>query len=87
MRALVFSFKLSLRDLVEMMAERGLLWPIRLLCAGCGDTYRNSRSAGSGLRQAAAAHGGWTRRTSRFEADGSISIGRWIGVATPLTSG
>jgi chromosome segregation protein len=42
-------FKLSLRDLVEMMAERGLSMAIRPLCAGCSATPRSSRNAGDGL--------------------------------------
>ena len=43
-------FKLSLRDLVEMMAERGLsLAHTTIMHVGCcGDTHRSSRSAGSG---------------------------------------
>jgi hypothetical protein len=37
-------FKLSQRDLVEMMANAACRWPIRSLCVGCGDTHRSSRS-------------------------------------------
>ena len=73
-------FKLSLRDLVEMMAERGLY-------VGCGDTHRSSRSAGSGSPRRSAGHGGWTRHTSKFEANGAISIVPWIGRGGRLTSG
>ncbi len=42
-------FKLSLRDLVEMMAERGLRWRIRRSCAGSSGMLRSSRNAGDGL--------------------------------------
>jgi transposase-like protein len=49
-------FKLSLRDLVEMMAERGL--SLAHICVGCGDTHRSSRSAGSGSPRRSAGHGG-----------------------------
>jgi hypothetical protein len=42
-------FKLSLRDLVEMMAERGLSMAHPLSCAGCSATPRSSRNAGAGL--------------------------------------
>ena len=63
-------FKLSLRDLVEMMAEReACRWPIRPLCVGCGDTHRSSRSAGSGSPRRSAGHGGWTRHTSNIRGE------------------
>src|SRR3954463_14183208 len=38
--------KLSLRDLVEMMAERGLSWRIRRSCAGYSTARRSSSDAG-----------------------------------------
>ena len=73
-------FKLSLRDLVEMMAERGLsLWHIRPLCVGCGDTHRSSRSAGSGSPRRSAGHGGVDETYVKIlEANGAISIVPWI---------
>ena len=40
-------FKLSLRDLVEMMAERGCRWHIRVPL-GVAIRHRSSRNAGSG---------------------------------------
>jgi hypothetical protein len=39
-------FKLSFRDLVEMMAERGIALVIRRSCAGSSATSRNSKSDG-----------------------------------------
>ena len=56
-------FKLSLRDLVEMMAERGLSMPIPPFCAGSSATHRSSRNAGADLPGQSADHGGSTRRT------------------------
>jgi len=41
--------KLSLRDLVEMMAERSCILHIPRSCAGCRDMFRSSRSAGVAL--------------------------------------
>ena len=78
-------FKLSLRDLVEMMAERGLALAHTTIMRG--DTHRSSRSAGSGSPRRSAGHGGWTRHTSKFEANGAISIVPWIGRGGRLTSG
>ena len=81
-------FKLSLRDLVEMMAERGLsLAHTTIVCVGCGDTHR-VREALEAVRPGnPAGHGGWTRQTSKLEANGAISIVPWIGRGGPLTSG
>ena len=61
-------FKLSLRDLVEMMAERGLSLAHTPLCVGCGDTHRSSRSAGSGSPRRSTGHGGWRpeRKSARL---------------------
>ena len=39
-------FKLSLRDLVEMMAERGLSMAARPSCAGCSAMHRSLPIAG-----------------------------------------
>jgi len=43
-------FKLSLRDLVEMMAERGLSLAQRPSCDGSGAIPRNSRNLGAAMR-------------------------------------
>ena len=40
-------FKLGLRDLVGMMAERGLSMAHRLSCDGFSATHRSSKSAGA----------------------------------------
>ena len=80
-------FKLSLRDLAEMMAERGLSLAHTTIMRWVGATHRSSRSAGSGSPRRSAGHGGWTRHTSKFEANGAISIVPWIGRGGRLTSG
>jgi hypothetical protein len=56
-------FKLSLRDLVERMAERGLSMAIRPSWVGCSATHRSSRNAGDDLPELWAIHGGSTRHT------------------------
>jgi hypothetical protein len=63
-------FKLSLRDLVEMMAERGLSMAHTTIMPGCSATHRSSRTARDGLPGQSASHGGSTRHTSRFEGIG-----------------
>jgi transposase-like protein len=65
-------FKVSLRDLVEMMAERGLSMAHPTLCAGCSATPRSSRNAGVVLPGQSAGHGGSTRHTLRSEASGYL---------------
>src|SRR5690242_20478382 len=66
-------FKLSLRDLVEMMAERGLSVAHTTIMR-CSATRRSSRNAGDGLPGRSASHGGSMRHTSRCEASGATSI-------------
>ena len=81
-------FKLSLRDLVEMM---GRTQPV----AGPYDHYALGVAIRTGVREALEAvrpggrpvMEGWTRHTSRFEANGAISIVPWIGQGGRLTSG
>ena len=41
-------FKLSFRDLVEMMAERGCRWLIPPSCVGCIIMFLSSNAAGTG---------------------------------------
>jgi hypothetical protein len=44
-------YKLSYRDLVEIMAERGLaVAHTTLSCAGCSDLFRSLRNAGIAMR-------------------------------------
>jgi hypothetical protein len=80
-------FKLSLRDLVEMMAERGLSLAHTTIMRWVWRYAPGSRSAGNGSPRRSAGHGGWTRHTSKFEANGAISIVPWIGRGGRLTSG
>ena len=80
-------FKLSLRDLVEMMAERGLSLAHTTIMRWVWRYAPELRSAGSGSPRRSAGHGGWTRHTSKFEANGAISIVPWIGRGGRLTSG
>src|SRR6516165_1313055 len=80
-------FKLSLRDLVEMMVERGLSMAHRRSCAGCSATRRSLRNAGADLPEQSAGHGGSTRHTSRSEANGATCIVPSIGPAGRSTSG
>jgi len=57
-------FKLSLRDLVEMMAERGLSrWHTQPSCDGSGTTPPSSRGAGAAMPLQWADHGAWTKHT------------------------
>ena len=56
-------YKLSLRDLVEMMAERGLqLAHTTIMRWVQGGMFLSLRSAGLAICAEAAGHGGWTRR-------------------------
>jgi hypothetical protein len=57
------SFKLSYRDLVAMMAERGInfAWPTRQLCGGYSTTRQNLRNGGSGSRARSEGPGEWMR--------------------------
>ena len=80
-------FKLSLRDLVEMMVERGLSMAHTTSCAGCSATLRSSRNAGADLPEQSAGHGGSTRHMSRSEASGATGIVPSIGPAGRSTSG
>ncbi|MDR6203950.1 hypothetical protein QF025_002670 [Paraburkholderia graminis] len=68
-------YKLSLRDLVEMMAERGLS------LAHTTILRRSSSNGGTALVGPPAGRGVSTRLTSSCAASGSIFIERWIGWA------
>src|SRR5450755_2986718 len=69
-------YKLSFRDLVEMMAERGLHLAHTTIMRWGSGMFLNLRSAGHAMCAPAAAHGGWTRRISRSVAAGFTYIGR-----------
>ena len=56
-------FKLSLRDLVEMMAERGLSMAHTTILRWCSASRLSSRNAGDDLPRQRASHGGSTRHT------------------------
>jgi len=79
-------FKLSLRDLVEMMAERGVALRIPPSCDGCSITHRSSKSAGRVMPLPSAGHGVSTRHTSRSRACDTIYIVPWTGRVGRLTS-
>ena len=72
-------FKLSLRDLVEMMAERGLSMAHTTMMRRCSTTDRSSRNAGDGLPGQSAGDGESTRHTSRealIEEDRELRLRR-----------
>jgi hypothetical protein len=54
-------FKLSSRDLVQMMAERGVELTHTTICVGSSGTCRILRSVGINMRGRWAAHGGVMR--------------------------
>jgi hypothetical protein len=80
-------FKLSLRDLVEMMAERGLSMAHTTIMRWCGAMRWSSRNAGDGLPRQSAGHGESTRHTSRSEVSGATSTVPLTGRAGRSTSG
>ena len=55
------SFKLSLRDLVIMMADRGISVTIQRFSGGSSATFQNSKSAGGVTLGPWADRGEWTR--------------------------
>src|SRR5580700_9380506 len=67
-------YKLSFRDLVEMMAERGLSpWRTRRSCVGFNAMRPNSRNAGTASLGQLDGPGASTRPTSKSEDAGPIS--------------
>ena len=79
-------FKLSLRDLVEMMAERGLSLAHTTIMRWVWRYAPEFEKRWKRFAQAV----GWSWRvdeTSKFEANGAISIVPWIGRGGRLTSG
>lgn len=67
-------YKLSLRDLVEMMAERGLSLAHTTILRWCGALRRSSSNGGTALAGPPASRGVSTRPTCAVS--GSIFIGR-----------
>ena len=74
-------YKLSLRDLVEMMAERGLHLAHTTILRWVQHMHRSSSNAGTVLANPLAHRGVLMRPTSRCAVTGSISIGRGQGRA------
>jgi len=74
-----YLLKLSLRDVVEMMAERGMSMAHDDYALGRSTTHWSSRSAGDDLLGSLVSHGESTRLTSRFEVNGNTCIGPLTG--------
>jgi Bacterial HORMA domain family 1 len=88
-KSVLLAFQQGFVDVV-LTSRRGAPKRIGAGCSwrtGAGiDTSDREFQQGSGLRLSAG-HGGWTRHTSKFEANGAISIVPWIGRGGRLTSG
>ena len=80
-------FKLSLRGLVEMMAERGLSMAHTTIKRWVQRYAPEFEKRWRRLPGQSVGHGGSTRHTSRFEASGAICIVPLIGRAGRSTSG
>ena len=85
------AYPLSLRNLEEMMQERGLIVDHSTINAGSSSWSRcwrkpfaNGSANEASVRSAKA--GDWTRRTSRFAGRTGIGIARLISKGTPSTS-
>jgi transposase-like protein len=74
-------YKLSLRDLVEMMAERGLSLAHTTILRWVQRLRPSSSSAGTVSQHLRDGRGGLTRRTRISVANRFIYVGRWIGSA------
>lgn len=77
-------YKLSLRDLVEMMAERSLQ---RRFCVGCVGMPQSSSNAGTVSVEALVDRGESTKPISRSLGDGCTCIEQWTKAGTRWTSG
>ena len=80
-------FKLSLRDLVEMMAERGLSLAHTTIMRWVWRYAPEFEKRWKRFAQAVGRSWKGDRHTSKFEANGAISIVPWIGRGGRLTSG
>ena len=74
-------FKLSLRDLVEMTAERGLSMAHTTIMRWVQRYAAEFEKRWRGLPGRSAGHGGSTRPTSRSEASGVTCLGPLIGLS------
>jgi hypothetical protein len=68
------TYRLSYRDLVEIMAERGIRLPIPQSSDGSSGMSLSTRSDGTASRDPWEPRGEWTRPTVRFAADGTTCI-------------
>ena len=80
-------FKLSLRDLVEMMAERGLSMAHTTILRWVQRYAPEFEKRWRRFARAVGRHGGSTRHTSRSEASGATCIVPLTGRAGRSTSG
>ena len=79
------TFKLSSRDLVQMMAERGITLTHTTILRWVQRYVPELRSAGAGTRGRSATRGAWMRLTSKSEASGSTCIAPLISRVKPST--
>ncbi len=70
------TYRLSYRDFVEMMAERGVQVAHSTILRWSLGTYRNTRNAGTDSPDPSVLPGALTRRIFPFEANGITSIER-----------
>lgn len=80
-------YKLSFRDLVEMMAERGLHLAHTTILRWVRRYAPEFVKHWDRFEGPLVFPGGWTRPTSRYVASGPIYTGRWTRLGIRLTSG
>src|ERR1022692_497447 len=80
------TYRLSYRDLVEMMAERGVKVAHSTILRWVTGTSRSSRNGGADSPRPSAHLGEWTRRTSRSKPNGTTFIAPSTSTARPSTS-
>jgi hypothetical protein len=80
-------YKLSFRDLVEMMAERGLTLAHTTIMRWVRSMPQSSSSAGTASEDPVVGRGESMRPISRYAANGSTSTEPWIKLGRPSTSG
>ena len=80
------TFKLSSRDLVQMMAERGILLAHTTILRWVQRYVPDFEKRWSRTPGRSATRGAWMRLTSKSEASGSTCIAPWIKRAAPSTS-
>src|SRR5258705_11677556 len=79
------TFKLSSRDLVQMMAERGILLAHTTILRWVQSMSRSLKSAGIITHGRWATPGGWTRLISGFGVNGSTCTAPSISRVEPST--